>query len=242
MLVARALEEPLRQIAINAGVDGSVAADAVKRNNGKGYGYNVVTNSYGNMAESGIIDPKVTRSALQNAASIASMALTTKPRLRYSRASRRCSRSARYGRNVLIPESKPTAAPERERQFILDDNSGQYARIYCQLKNQRSGVLATLMQINRRLAEGPLNFAHIYDTIIANGPKIAAEYDDEEGDVQYITYSQYGSMVKNCASHLQSVLGKERRGEFVGVRWDTNPKISGGRLVAAHGGVQARPD
>ncbi len=78
MLVARALEEPLRQIAINAGVDGSVAADAVKRNNGKGYGYNVVTNSYGNMAESGIIDPtKVTRSALQNAASIASMALTT---------------------------------------------------------------------------------------------------------------------------------------------------------------------
>ncbi len=84
--------------------------------------------------------------------------------------------------------------------------------------------MATLMQINRRLAEGPLNFAHIYDTIIANGPKIAAEYDDEEGDVQYITYSQYGSMVKNCASHLQSVLGKERRGEFVGVRWDTNPK------------------
>ena len=78
MLVARALEEPLRQIAINAGVDGSVVVDAVKRHGGQGYGYNAVTDTYGDMAEFGIIDPtKVTRSALQNAASIASMALTT---------------------------------------------------------------------------------------------------------------------------------------------------------------------
>ncbi|MGI6192565.1 MAG: chaperonin GroEL [Christensenellales bacterium] len=78
LLVARALEEPLRQIAINAGVDGAVVVDAVKRNGGKGYGYNAATDTYGDMAEFGIIDPtKVTRSALQNAASIASMALTT---------------------------------------------------------------------------------------------------------------------------------------------------------------------
>ncbi|MGI6192566.1 MAG: AMP-binding protein [Christensenellales bacterium] len=84
--------------------------------------------------------------------------------------------------------------------------------------------MATLMQINRRLAEGPLNFKHLYETIIANGPKIAAEYDDEDGDIQYITYAQYGYMVRNCASHIQSVLGKDRRGEFVGVRWDTNPQ------------------
>ncbi|MGI6150658.1 MAG: AMP-binding protein [Christensenellales bacterium] len=84
--------------------------------------------------------------------------------------------------------------------------------------------MATLLQINRRLAEGPLNFAHLYETIIANGPKIAAEFDDEDGEAQYITYSQYGFMVRNCASHIQSALGKERRGQFVGVRWDTNPK------------------
>ena len=83
--------------------------------------------------------------------------------------------------------------------------------------------MATLMQINRKLAEGSRNFRHLYETIIANGPKIAAEYDDEDGDVQYITYAQYGHMVKNCASHIQSVLGRERQGAFVGVRWDTNP-------------------
>ena len=78
MLVARALEEPLRQISINAGIDGAVVVDAVKRKGDKGYGYNVVTGEYGNMADGGIIDPtKVARSALQNAASIAAMALTT---------------------------------------------------------------------------------------------------------------------------------------------------------------------
>ena len=83
--------------------------------------------------------------------------------------------------------------------------------------------MATLMQINRRLAEGPMTFFHLYETIIANGQKIAAEYDDEDGP-QYITYSQYGVMTKNCASHLQSILGAGRQGGFVGVRWDTNPK------------------
>jgi len=78
MLVARALEEPIRQIAINAGVDGSVVVDAIKRNGGKGWGYNAAIDAYGDMAEAGVIDPtKVTRSALQNAASIAAMTLTT---------------------------------------------------------------------------------------------------------------------------------------------------------------------
>ncbi len=76
-ILRRALEEPLRQIATNAGVDGSVAVDEVKKNRG-GYGYNAAKNKYEDLFEAGIIDPtKVTRSALENAASAAAMLLTT---------------------------------------------------------------------------------------------------------------------------------------------------------------------
>jgi len=76
-ILRRALEEPLRMIAENAGVDGAVIAEEVKKNSGN-YGYNAATGEYGDMVEWGIIDPaKVTRSALQNAASIAGMFLTT---------------------------------------------------------------------------------------------------------------------------------------------------------------------
>src|SRR5438128_5205409 len=81
-ILRRALEEPLRQLAINGGRDGSVIAEGVRRaqkehNNDK-YGYNVLTDRYEDLVESGIIDPaKVTRSALQNATSIAAMILTT---------------------------------------------------------------------------------------------------------------------------------------------------------------------
>ena len=76
-LVKKAMEEPLRQIAYNAGAEGSVVAEKVK-NAGIGTGYNALTNTYENMITAGIIDPaKVTRSALQNAASIAAMVLTT---------------------------------------------------------------------------------------------------------------------------------------------------------------------
>jgi chaperonin GroEL len=76
-ILRRALEEPLRMIAQNAGVDGAVIAEEVKKNSGN-YGYNAATGEYGDMVEWGIIDPaKVTRSALQNAASIAGMFLTT---------------------------------------------------------------------------------------------------------------------------------------------------------------------
>ncbi len=77
-IVLRALEEPVRQIAINAGVDGSVVVENVKRSKKVGYGYDAKVDEYGVMTERGIIDPtKVTRSALQNAASIAAMVLTT---------------------------------------------------------------------------------------------------------------------------------------------------------------------
>lgn len=76
-IVRRALEEPLRQIASNAGVEGSVVVEKVK-NVDPGVGFNALTGEYVNMIEAGIVDPaKVTRSALQNAASIASMILTT---------------------------------------------------------------------------------------------------------------------------------------------------------------------
>ncbi|NLO81747.1 MAG: chaperonin GroEL [Clostridiales bacterium] len=77
-IVKRALEEPLRQIAINAGMEGSVVAEKVKASSEKYFGFDALKGEYGDMVSKGIIDPtKVTRSALQNAASIASMILTT---------------------------------------------------------------------------------------------------------------------------------------------------------------------
>ena len=76
-ILRRALEEPLRQIAANAGAEGSVVVEKV-RSLGKGQGYDAATGEYVDMVKAGIIDPtKVTRSALQNAASIAAMLLTT---------------------------------------------------------------------------------------------------------------------------------------------------------------------
>ena len=92
-ILRRALEEPLRRIATNAGQDGSVVAQKVKGLK-KGQGYDAAKDEYGNMVERGIVDPaKVTRSALENAVSIAGMVLTT---------------------NCLvadIPEKKPAVAP-----------------------------------------------------------------------------------------------------------------------------------
>ena len=77
-IVLRALEEPIRQIALNAGIDGSVIVDHIKNAKKPGYGYDALKGEYVDMVERGIIDPtKVTRSALQNAASIAAMILTT---------------------------------------------------------------------------------------------------------------------------------------------------------------------
>ncbi len=77
-IVLRTLEEPIRQIAKNAGVEGSVIIENIRRNGTEGYGYDAATDTYGIMKEKGIVDPtKVTRSALQNAASVAAMVLTT---------------------------------------------------------------------------------------------------------------------------------------------------------------------
>jgi len=77
-IVLRAIEEPIRQIAVNGGVDGSIIIDTIARSNKKGYGYDVAKGDYVDMIDRGIIDPtKVSRSALQNAASIAALVLTT---------------------------------------------------------------------------------------------------------------------------------------------------------------------
>ena len=77
-IVAKALEAPVRQIAYNAGVDGSVIFDRISNSGKVGYGYNAYTEEYCDMIGTGIVDPtKVTRSALENAASIASCVLTT---------------------------------------------------------------------------------------------------------------------------------------------------------------------
>ncbi len=77
-IVLKALEEPMRQIATNSGLEGSVIIDAIKRSGKKGYGFDFYKEEYADMIPAGIVDPtKVTRSALENAASVAAMVLTT---------------------------------------------------------------------------------------------------------------------------------------------------------------------
>ena len=77
-IVLKAIEEPVRQIAANAGLEGSVIVNEIVNSNKVGYGFNFATSEYVDMFEAGILDPaKVTRSALQNASSVAAMVLTT---------------------------------------------------------------------------------------------------------------------------------------------------------------------
>ena len=76
-IILRALEEPVRQIAENAGLEGSTIVDRLKREEA-GMGFNAATGEWVNMIDAGVVDPaKVTRSALQNAASVAALFLTT---------------------------------------------------------------------------------------------------------------------------------------------------------------------
>jgi chaperonin GroEL len=76
-IIRRAIEEPLRQIAQNGGLEGSVVVNKVKEGKGA-FGYNAATDTYEDLIEAGVIDPtKVVRTALQNAASVASLMLTT---------------------------------------------------------------------------------------------------------------------------------------------------------------------
>jgi chaperonin GroEL len=76
-IIRRAIEEPLRQIVANAGLEGSVVVQKVREGSGN-FGFNAATGQYGDLLAEGVIDPvKVVRSALQNAASVASLMLTT---------------------------------------------------------------------------------------------------------------------------------------------------------------------
>jgi len=77
-IIKRALEQPLRTLADNAGVEGSLVVQEVRKNPKKAFGYDVERDAYTDMYEAGLIDPKkVTRTALQNASSIAALMLTT---------------------------------------------------------------------------------------------------------------------------------------------------------------------
>jgi chaperonin GroEL len=77
-IVRRACEEPVRQIVLNGGVEGAIVVEKIKSQDNRNYGYNAFTDKYEDLVKAGVIDPtKVTRSALQNAASIASLMLTT---------------------------------------------------------------------------------------------------------------------------------------------------------------------
>ena len=77
-IVERAIEEPLRQIAANAGLEGSIIVEKIRASKSPSFGYDASKGAYVDMIEAGILDPtKVTRSALQNAASVSAMLLTT---------------------------------------------------------------------------------------------------------------------------------------------------------------------
>ena len=103
-IIAKALTEPMRQIATNAGIDGSVVLENVKKADKVGYGFDAYNETYVDMISAGIVDPtKVTRSALENAASIAATLLTTESLVADKPQPPRsgCSGCPRYGRHVL---------------------------------------------------------------------------------------------------------------------------------------------
>ena len=116
-IIRRAIEEPMRMIAFNAGAEGSIVVEKVRSSKDDHFGYNAFTDTYENLVQAGVIDPtKVARTALQNAASIASLLLTTeridrREEGRQARAGRSAGR--RHGRDVLVVrQSAPFDRPE----------------------------------------------------------------------------------------------------------------------------------
>ena len=112
-IVAKALEAPIRQIAANAGLDGSVILEKVRTSGKNGYGFDAYKEEYCDMVSAGIIDPaKVTRSALENAASVSCHGADHRvPGGRQARAPRSRSRRSRHGRHVLIANSTAYKGP-----------------------------------------------------------------------------------------------------------------------------------
>jgi chaperonin GroEL len=99
-IVWRALEEPLRMIACNAGLEGSIVVEKVKSEKNPNYGFNAETEQYEDLQKAGVIDPlKVTRTALQNSSSIAGLLLTTEALV------------------SELPEKKKAAAPMPETEY-----------------------------------------------------------------------------------------------------------------------------
>ena len=125
-IVRRAIEEPLRQIVGNAGEEGAVVVGKILESKDNNFGYNAGTNEYEDLVKAGVIDPtKVTRTALQNAASIAGLMLTTEamvseiPEPKQGSSSRRSRR--RYGRHVLGPAR--TAERDLTVAYTLSDQT-----------------------------------------------------------------------------------------------------------------------
>lgn len=99
-MVAKALEEPVRQIASNAGLEGAIIVEKLK-SSAKGIGYDILSDKYVDMKQVGIVDPtKVTRSALQNAASIASMVLTTEAVISDKKEEKSCNHDTNQGEGM----------------------------------------------------------------------------------------------------------------------------------------------
>ena len=128
-IVKRALEEPMRQIALNAGEEGAVIVGRIRESKDDNFGFNAETGEYGDLVKAGVIDPaKVTRLALQNAASIAGLMLTTEALVadikeddKKARRRRRASGSGRHGRNVLrslTANSNQKRAPVKAGAFF----------------------------------------------------------------------------------------------------------------------------
>ena len=158
-IVRRALEEPIRQIAENAGVEGSIVVQKVRENNGA-YGFNAETESYEDLMASGIIDPtKVTRIALQNASSIASLMITTE---------------------ALVTEIERGMYDELLRtQASL---GYRMTKILAQRRREIEAKIENLVfkDVNAKLAELLLRFADEYGVEDARGTLVALKITHQE--------------------------------------------------------------
>ncbi len=102
LIVLKALEEPMRQIAVNSGIDGAVIVDKIKTSGKVNYGFDAYKEEYTDMIEAGIVDPaKVTRSALQNASSVASVLLTTEALVAENKADKAAAAAAAAGAGAM---------------------------------------------------------------------------------------------------------------------------------------------
>ena len=127
LIIAQAIQSPMKQIASNAGVDGSVIVYNVVNSNKANYGYDALNDRYGDMIKFGIIDPaKVSRSALQNAASVASTLLTTESAVADIPEPAPAPRTSDGRRHVLIKTKTETKF--RLRFFISKFNFPQFPR------------------------------------------------------------------------------------------------------------------